>query len=287
MTFLKNNNIYAKIYFRNYVLTDKAGVEIMGIFFCYLAIYFIIFVFGACIGSFLNVCILRLPSDESLIRGASHCMTCGEKIKKRDLIPILSWCLLKGKCRSCKAQISPRYTVVEVLNAMFYVIIFAIFGFVQQPFLPAIICLLFSCLIVVFFMDLDTQTINTGVLIAMALLGIARYFLVGDLTWQSQLIGAFCISIPFLIIVIASRERAMGLGDALLMFSAGLLLGVKAIIIATFIGLISGSVAGLIQKHHTGSNKFAFGPWLSIGIAIGAIWGAQLADLYLKLSGLS
>ena len=259
----------------------------MGVFFSYLAVYFIIFVFGACIGSFLNVCILRLPKDESLIKGASHCMTCGEKIKKRDLIPILSWCLLKGKCRNCKADISPRYTIVEALNAMLYVIIFAMFGFIHQPFLPAIICLLFSCLIVVFFMDLDTQTINTGVLIAMALLGIARYFLVGDLSWQSQIIGAFCISLPFLIIVIISRERAMGLGDAILMFSAGLVLGVKAIIIATFIGLIIGSVAGLIQKHFTGSNKFAFGPWLAIGIAVGAIWGTELADLYLKISGLS
>lgn len=259
----------------------------MSVFFCYLAVYFIIFIFGACIGSFLNVCILRLPSDESLIKGASHCMTCGEKIKKRDLIPILSWCILKGKCRNCKADISPRYTVIEVLNAILYVLIFAIFGFMKQPFLPAIICLLFSCLIVVFFMDLDTNTINTGILIVMALLGVARYFLVGDLTWQSQLIGAFCISIPFLIIVIVSRERAMGMGDALLMFSAGLVLGVKAIIIATFIGLVLGSVAGLIQKRHTGNNKFAFGPWLSIGIAVGAIWGTQLADLYLKLSGLS
>lgn len=258
----------------------------MTVFLCYLVIYFIIFAFGACIGSFLNVCILRLPSDESIIKGASHCMTCGEKIKKRDLIPIISWCLLKGKCRNCKANISARYTVIEILNAVLYVLIFALFGFFQKPFLPAIVCLLLSCLIVVFFMDLDTQTINTGILIVIALLGIARYFLVGDLTWQSQLIGAFCISIPFLIIVIASKERAMGLGDAILMFSSGLVLGVKAIIIAAFIGLILGSVVGLIQKHRTGSNKFAFGPWLSVGIAVGSIWGTQLADLYLEISGL-
>lgn len=258
----------------------------MSVFFSYLVIYFIIFAFGACIGSFLNVCILRLPSDESIVKGASHCMTCGEKIKKRDLIPIISWCILRGKCRNCKADISARYTVIEILNAVLYVVVFANFGFTQKPFLPAIICLLLSCLIVVFFMDLDTQTINTGILIVIALLGIARFFLSGDLTWQSQLIGAFCISIPFLIIVIASRERAMGLGDAILMFSSGLVLGVKAIIIAAFIGLILGSVAGLIQKHRTGDNKFAFGPWLSVGIAIGSIWGTQLADIYLSVSGL-
>lgn len=258
----------------------------MTVFFSYLVIYFIIFAFGACIGSFLNVCILRLPSDESIIKGASHCMTCGEKIKKRDLIPIISWCLLKGKCRNCKANINARYTVIEILNAVLYVLTFALFGLSQKPFLPAIICLLLSCLIVVFFTDHDTQTINTGILIVIALLGIARFFLVGDLTWKNQLIGAFCISIPFLIIVIASKERAMGLGDAILMFSSGLILGVKAIIIATFIGLILGSAAGLIQKHRTGSNKFAFGPWLSVGIAIGAICGTQLADIYLSVSGL-
>ena len=259
----------------------------MAVFFSYIAIYFIIFAFGACIGSFLNVCILRLPSDESIIKGASHCMTCGEKIKKRDLVPIISWCFLKGKCRNCKADISARYTVIEILNAVLYVVTFAVFGFSQKPFLPAIICLLLSCLIVVFFMDLDTQTINTGILIIIALLGAARYFLVGDLTWQSQIIGALCISIPFLLIVIASKERPMGLGDAILMFSSGLVLGVKSVIIAAFIGLILGSVAGLIQKHRTGSNKFAFGPWLSVGIAISAFFGTQLADLYLKISGLS
>ncbi len=258
----------------------------MAVYFCYMAVYFIIFIFGACIGSFLNVCIIRLPSDESIVKSSSHCMTCGEKIKKRDLIPILSWCVLKGKCRSCGADISPRYTVIELLNAVLYVITFTVFGFSSNPFLPAVICLLLSCLIIVFFMDLDTQTINTGVLIAIAVLGVARFFLVGDLSWQSHLIGAFCISIPFLIIVLASRERAMGLGDAILMFSAGLVLGVKAIIIAAFIGLILGCVAGLIQKRRTGSNKFAFGPWLSVGIAISAFFGTQLADLYLTVSGI-
>ncbi|MBR1561763.1 MAG: prepilin peptidase, partial [Ruminococcus sp.] len=76
-----------------------------------LVIYVFVFIFGACIGSFLNVCIYRLPLNESLIKRNSHCMTCGTEIRKRDLIPIISWCCLKGKCHACGAKISPRYTV--------------------------------------------------------------------------------------------------------------------------------------------------------------------------------
>ena len=82
----------------------------------YIIIYVFVFIFGACIGSFLNVCIYRLPKNESLIKRNSHCMTCGEPIKRRDLIPIVSWCILRGKCRSCGAKISARYTIVETLN---------------------------------------------------------------------------------------------------------------------------------------------------------------------------
>lgn len=90
----------------------------------YIIIYVFVFIFGACIGSFLNVCIYRLPKNESLIKRNSHCMTCGEPIKRRDLIPIVSWCILRGKCRSCGAKISARYTIVETLNALLYLWVF-------------------------------------------------------------------------------------------------------------------------------------------------------------------
>lgn len=265
----------------------------MELFLSYLLVYTMVFCFGIAIGSFLNVCIYRLPKEESLVKGASHCMTCGEKIKKRDLVPVISWCLLGGKCRNCKAPISPRYTVVEALTGILFVLAFLYFGVDVNPLMACHVSLLFAALIVVFFMDWDTQLINTGVVCFIGFLGATQLVLnsfvldrpMSDVTAKSQIIGAFVISVPFFIIELASKGKAMGRGDVYLMLAGGFFLGVKAVIIAAFIGMVSGSVVGMILKHKTGSSKFAFGPFLSIGIAVAAIYGNQLADLYLSFSG--
>ena len=260
----------------------------------YIVIYTFVFLFGVCIGSFLNVCIYRLPKEESLIKRNSHCMSCGEEIKRRDLIPIISWCLLKGKCRNCGAPISPRYTIVEALNGVLYVLVFLYFDVMQTPIHAILVCLLFSALIVVFFMDLDTQLISNYVVIFIAVLGVLEFFVSDDIyiygpnykeienVLVNQLIGAFVVSIPLLLIELLSKGRAMGRGDVYLMAAAGLFLGIKGAVIALFIALITGSVAGLIQKHKSGDSVFAFGPWLSVGIAIAAIWGQELGNLYLS-----
>lgn len=258
----------------------------------YIIIYIMIFVFGVFIGSFLNVCIYRLPTDETIATGSSHCMSCGEKIKKRDLIPVLSWCLLKGKCRNCGEKISPRYTVVELLNGFLFLAAFTRYNFMYNPLFGVLVCLLFSALVVVFFMDWDTQLISTGVVLFIGLLGIlhmlSNIFLsspISDITWKSQVIGLFAISIPLLLIHLLSKGKAMGLGDVYLMAAGGLFLGVKGIIVAMFIGMVTGSIVGMILKYKTGHSKFAFGPFLSIGIAVAALYGNQLADIYLRFSG--
>ncbi|MBR1749481.1 MAG: prepilin peptidase [Ruminococcus sp.] len=265
----------------------------------YIVIYTFVFLFGASIGSFLNVCIYRLPKEESLIKRNSHCMTCGEEIKRRDLIPIVSWCILRGKCRSCGAPISPRYTVVELLNAVLYLLIFIYFDVMQTPMHAILVCLLYSALIVVFFMDWDTQLISNYVVIFIAVLAVLE-FLFSDYSYIidrfevpvenpyiSQIIGAFAVSIPLLLIELLSKGKAMGRGDVYLMAACGLFLGVKGAVVAIFIGLITGSVAGLIQKHKSGDSVFAFGPWLSVGVAVAAIWGQQIGNWYLSFSGLA
>ncbi len=258
-------------------------------YFCYALLYCIIFAFGAAIGSFLNVCIYRLPKDESLSKQNSHCMTCGTRIQKRDLIPIFSWFRLHGKCRSCGAKIPFRYTLVEALNAVCYVLIFAYFDIFSHPLGASLVCLLFSALIVVFFMDLDTQLINMYVLGVIAFLGIGmtvyHYYYSGTDALILHGIGALATFVPLILLVIFSGERAMGRGDAYLMFLGGLFLGAKAIIVALFIGLILGCIFGLIHKHRTGDSKFAFGPYLSIGIASAVFIGEPVASLYLHICG--
>ncbi len=259
------------------------------IYYCYAFLYLLVLAFGAAIGSFLNVCIYRLPKEESLWRNNSHCMTCNKPILKRDLIPIVSWCLLRGKCRSCGARIPFRYTLVESLNALLYVTVFSYFGFFGEPLKAAMVCLLFSALLVVFFMDLDTQLISMYVIGFISLMGILMTVydvITKNGTLLSHIIGAFAASVPLLLIVIFSGERAMGRGDAYLMFAAGLFLGVKCIVPALFIGLIAGSICGLIHKARTGDSQFAFGPYLSLGAAASVFFGEPIADFYLKLCGI-
>lgn len=255
----------------------------------YIAIYLFVFLFGICIGSFLNVCIYRLPNGESLIKSNSHCMTCGEPIKHRDLIPIISWCWLRGRCRYCGAKISPRYTVVEALNGLFYVFIFYFYDGIVTPLRPIIVSLLFSALIVVFFMDWDTQLINNYVVGFIGILAILEIIFLRNYTGlpiHSHIIGLFAASVPLMLITIISHEKAMGWGDVLLIAAGGLFLGTQGVLIALFIGLITGSIGGIILKHKSGDSVFAFGPYLSIGIAVSALYGDKLGDLYMKFTGL-
>lgn len=176
-----------------------------------IAVYIVVFIFGICIGSFLNVCIFRLPAGESLTKKNSHCMTCGAEIKRYDLIPIISWLfVLKGKCRSCGEKISGRYPLVEFLNGILYVFVFMKFDmFGCGVMLPILTCLFISTLIVIGFEDYDTQEMTVSVLIIMAVINIVTVILslpqVNVIYWgmvslKESLIGAAAISVPFLLI---------------------------------------------------------------------------------------
>lgn len=256
----------------------------------YIIIYAFIFIFGVCVGSFLNVCIYRLPKNESLIKRNSHCMTCGEEIKRRDLIPIISWCLLRGKCRNCGAPISPRYTVVEFLNGVLWLVTALYFDIVERPLYILLSCLVISALVVVFFMDWDTQLINTWVVLFIALLAIPEIIFCREFTQleiSSHIIGLFAASVPLMIVTLISHEKAMGWGDVILMAAGGLYLGTQGILVALSVALVSGSIGGLIQKRFSGSSKFAFGPYLSLGIAVSIFFGGTLGEWYMNITGLN
>lgn len=256
----------------------------------YILFYAIIFMFGICIGSFLNVVILRLPKNESLIKRSSHCMTCGEKIRICDLIPVFSWIFLKGKCHNCGEKISPRYPIVESLNGLLYVLTFFVLDLNAES---IITCILMSLLIVVAFMDWDTLEIDLRILALILILAIASAIFTNTVTIPSRIIGAVCISLPFFIIGEVSRifikkrtgedYRGIELGDTLLMICAGAILGTRAIIVSALIGIVAAAIGGLINKYRSGESKFAFGPFLSIGVAAGALWGNTIAQWYINL----
>ena len=259
----------------------------------------IIFLYGIAIGSFLNVVIYRLPAGQSILgigrsdaekEEASHCMKCGAKIRPIDLIPVFSWLMLRGKCHNCGEPISPRYPIVESLNGILYVLTFWVLDINVKS---IITCVLMSLLIVIGFMDWDTMEISDIIVLLIFILAIPLALFTDDVPLKHRIIGALCISVPFFIIGEVSRPiirkkfgedfRAIEQGDTLLMLAAGAVLGTQAIIVSTFLGIIIAAIGGAIIKHVTKDSKFPFGPFLSIGIAIAALWGDKLADLYLSL----
>lgn len=232
------------------------------------------FIFGSIIGSFLNVVAYRVPRHESLIKGRSHCTTCNTQIKDRDLIPILSWIILGGKCRSCGEKISPRYMIVELLTGLLFLAAFLALGFSVLTVFAAV---LFPVLVVLSLNDIDHMEIPYWCSITIAVLGVISIFVDGS-PWYEHLIGAVIISVPFAILAFLG---AMGGGDVQLMAAAGLLLGFKIIPAAAF-GIILGAVGGLIIKAVTKSNVVRFGPFLSAGIVIGYLFGTDIINWYLS-----
>ncbi len=247
-----------------------------------------IFLLGICIGSFLNVVIIRLPRGESLIKRSSHCMTCGTRIRPIDMIPVFSWLFLRGKCHSCGEKISPRYPIVEALNGILYVLTFWVIDINAEA---IITCIIMSLLIVVGFMDWDTMEISEIILTVILMLSVPLALFTDEVTILNRVIGAFVISIPFFLIGEISRPiirkkfgedfRAIELGDTLLMLTAGAVLGTKAVIVSTLIGIVAAALGGIINKMVSGESKFAFGPFLAIGIAVGLLWGNEIADWYI------
>lgn len=243
-----------------------------------IPIYIVIFLFGIVIGSFLNVCIFRIPEHETVVTERSHCMRCGYQLAWYDMVPVFSWLFLRGRCRKCKEPISPQYPIIEAANGFLYVLVFAVTDFSLQSILY---CLLMSALLVLSVIDWRTYEIPIGINIFILCLGILQVIL--DCTnWGDYVIGFLCVSIILEVLLLLSRGRAIGGGDVKLMAAAGLLLGWKKIILAFLLGCIIGSIIHLLRmKLSKADHVLAMGPYLSIGIAIAVLWGDALIRWYL------
>lgn len=242
--------------------------------------YIVIFIFGITIGSFLNVCIYRIPLHQSIVTVSSHCMTCGRKLKWYDMVPVFSWLLLGGKCRSCKSKISLQYPVIELLNGILYVVICLVNG---MDLFSLIYCLMTSALLTLSLIDWRTYEIPPGINGFLFILGVAAAVLDrGNLL--SHLAGMVCVSGFLGILYLISRGRAIGGGDIKLMFACGLILGWKQIILAFLLGCIIGSVIHLIRIRVQGEGHvLAMGPYLSAGIFLAALWGNVWISWYISL----
>ena len=250
--------------------TDAWIVEII--------LYAVAFLYGIVIGSFLNVCILRIPLKESIARKRSHCMNCGYQLAWYDLIPLFSYLFLRGKCRKCGSHISLQYPLVEALNGVLYVLIFLVNGWSIDS---VIYCLLTSALIVLSVIDFRTYEIPIGINLFILALGLIHLLIhLGD--WVDYGIGLVAVSGFMALLVWITKGAAMGGGDVKLMAAAGLLLGWKLSILAFLVGCILGSVIHPIRMKVSGEgHRLAFGPYLAAGIFIAALWGEQFLNWYL------
>jgi leader peptidase (prepilin peptidase)/N-methyltransferase len=248
---------------------------------------------GLAIGSFLNVCIHRIPRKESIVHPSSKCPKCGAGIKAYDNIPVLSYMVLGGKCRSCKTPISPRYPLVEALNAALYVLVYLRFGAGWH--LPAYFAFV-SALIVITFIDLDTQTIPDRItlgglpvgLLAGSLLLPDPFMRAVPLGWQGSVAGAALgFGMFFLIAELSIRilkKEGMGGGDIKMMAMAGSVLGWKGVLLTTFAGSLSGALAGIGLVLFRGGGKetrVPFGPFLALGALTTLLAGQEILRWYL------
>lgn len=258
-----------------------------------MILYGIVFIFGSLIGSFLNVCIYRMPRDCSIVWPSSRCTSCSNPIRPWDNIPILSFLLLGGKCRTCKAPISLRYPLVEALNALLYIFLLWRFG----PDWPFLIYALFcSALLVITFIDLDFQIIPDRISLPGIPLGLLAGSLIlpdpfmraGALGWQASFIGAASGFFFYYFIAVAGekilKKEAMGGGDIKLMAMIGGFLGWKGVILTTFFGSLFGSVIGIFMMLLRGREKgsqIPFGPFLALGAMVTLFFGQEIIIWYL------
>lgn len=247
-----------------------------------ILLYIIIFLYGIVIGSFLNVCIFRIPKQENIVKIRSHCMNCGYQLKWYDLVPVFSYLCLGGKCRSCKQKISVQYPLIELLNGVLYCIVFAVYGISVEALLYA---LLTSALITLSVIDFRTYEIPVGINIFILTLGLIR--IVTDYAdWLDYAVGFFLVSGFLYIVHLVTKGRGIGGGDIKLMAVSGLLLGWKQILLAFVLGCIIGSVIHMIRMKISGQgHMLAFGPYLSVGILIAALAGDQMIAWYLSWLG--
>jgi leader peptidase (prepilin peptidase)/N-methyltransferase len=240
----------------------------------------LILLYGMIIGSFLNVCIYRIPLSESISFPPSHCPSCKNKIKIYDLFPVISYILLKGKCRYCGNKISIRYPIIELLTGLLFVAIYMKFGlcfeFVKFVFF-------ISFLVVIGIIDYDTtdvylKTTLSGILIGIIFIIAGHFYGLQFMTYiYGGLLGGGLIAIIILL------THGMGWGDFEICIMAGLYLGIKLTILMLFLSFIIGGIVGVIliaSKLKSRKDYIPFGPFIVIGSVLSLFSGSYIINLY-------
>jgi leader peptidase (prepilin peptidase)/N-methyltransferase len=266
------------------------------------------FLFGLIIGSFLNVCILRIPSGKSIVMPASACPKCGDPIRPYDNIPVLSYLILRGKCRKCKTPISPMYPLVEFLTGLLFLACYAVFGLTIEALKWAIFS---AVMIVLVFTDLRERLLPDVVNYTGLALGLALSFFTkptdGSALWLANHIFEFPPPAPVLsfadaligtalgsgLLWLVSEayfrlrgREGMGLGDVKMMLMAGAFLGVKRTLLTILVGSVLGSVLGLaviLARRRDADYELPFGTFLGMAALLVVFFGTPVVNWYQSL----
>lgn len=240
---------------------------------------------GLLIGSFLNVVIYRVPRGESIVSPGSHCPVCGHVLRAWELIPVLSFLILKGSCRECQTSISWRYPGIEILTGVLFFYTVWLNQGVQDA--KVFWYLVFvAILIALAFIDLDTMTLPNVLVYPLLIIGILGAFLLpGTPGWLESVLSAAAAGGVFWFITII-HPQGMGFGDVKFVAALGAYLGFPNIILAVFGASLAGSVVGLsmlLLQRRKIKQPIPFGPFLSLGALIALFWGEQIFRLYSSL----
>ncbi len=252
----------------------------------------LVFLFGTCIGSFLNVCIHRIPRKESIVFMGSACPSCRKNIAFHDNIPLLSYLVLGGRCRNCGNPISTRYPVVEALTGLVFVVLYLKFGLTGSFLVYSIFS---SALIVVAFIDFSLKIIPDVITLPGIVAGVVARSLVADTMWTGlvdSLLGVVAgggvlVAVAWLYLLATGRE-GMGGGDVKLLAMIGAFTGWKGVVVTLIGGAFVGSVVGMVLIAAYGrDSKYAvpFGPFLAGGALFHLLYGREFMEWYLTLIG--
>lgn len=257
---------------------------------------FIVFVFGACIGSFLNVVVYRLPADLSLISPPSRCPQCLHRLGKTENVPVLGWLWLRGRCRWCKTPISSRYPLVEAATGITFLLVFWHFGYSIQT---LGYWAFFSWLLALSLIDFDTMILPGSLTKSGLVLGLIFQIIVG---WQTAsgkgiaqklmfgisgaVLGIWLLGAIRIIGSIALRQEAMGVGDEKLMATIGAWLGWKYVLLSSLLACAAGSIIGggaMAIGILSRKQAIPFGPFLALGGVLTLFWGEAILSAYRQL----
>ena len=250
----------------------------------------LIFILGLTVGSFLNVLIDRLPNDKSIL-GRSYCDHCKKTLSWKDLIPVLSFVYLRGKCRYCHAPLSYQYPIVELLTGLLFI---ATYQFATLNFQLIYYLLIVSSLIVVFFADLKYGIIPDKILlpaivVSLVYLTISTFYFPSSNVLHSisnHLLSAFGSFLFFLLLYLITKTQGMGFGDVKLSFLMGLILGFPGVVLAIYLAFLTGGLVGIILilwKKKKLKSSVAFGPFLVVGVLLSLFFQGQIIEQILRL----